>query len=120
MDEVIELHTDQITRYGGLDGIRDRGLLESAVSQPLAMFGGQFLHEDVFKMAAAYLFHLVMNHPFLDGNKRAGLASTMTFLMLNGIELKVDVLRVEDMVRDVAQGLLDKEGIAKFLRANVT
>ena len=67
--DLLRLHTDQITRYGGDPGIRDLGLLGSAIAQPQAGFGGQFLHADIFEMAAAYLFHIVQNHPCLDGNK---------------------------------------------------
>ena len=69
LDEVLEIHRDQIERYGGAAGIRDLGLLQSALAQPSATFGGQYLHADLHEMAAAYLYHLVQNHPFLDGNK---------------------------------------------------
>lgn len=74
-EDVLEIHADQIERYGGSGGIRDRGLLEAAVAMPQASFDGQLLHGDLFEMAAAYLYHLVQNHPFVDGNKRAGTAA---------------------------------------------
>src|SRR5512144_548986 len=90
LDEAIEIHRDQIARYGGSDDIRDVGLLQSALAMPAAMFGGKFLHADLYEMAAAYLFHLVQNHPSLDGNKRVGAAATLVFLLLNGVELDVD------------------------------
>lgn len=70
LDEILESHQNQIDTYGGSHGIRDIGLLESAIAQPETSFGGHYLHEDVFEMAAAYLFHLVMNHPFVDGKDR--------------------------------------------------
>jgi death on curing protein len=80
LDDILESHQNQIDTYGGGQGIRDIGLLESAIAQPEACFGGQFLHADVFEMAAAYLYHLVMNHPFVDGNKRVGLEAALIFL----------------------------------------
>ncbi|MEG4329587.1 Fic family protein, partial [Microcoleus sp. herbarium5] len=70
LDEVLELHDDQISSFGGTPGVRDEGLLESALAQPQATFGGQFLHSTISEQAAAYLYHIAMNHPFIDGNKR--------------------------------------------------
>lgn len=75
VDDVLEIHATQLDVYGGGAGLRDQGLLESAVAQPRASFGGDFAHEGLFAMAAAYLFHIVKNHPFVDGNKRTGLLS---------------------------------------------
>ena len=72
LDDVLESHREQIRVYGGSEGLRDLGLLESAIAQPPAGFGGVPLHRDLYEMAAAYLFHLVQNHPFIDGNKRVG------------------------------------------------
>src|SRR5580692_9224146 len=86
-DEVVEIHRDQIERYGGSLGIRDEGLLQSAVAMPEASFGGERLHASISGIAAAYLFHLAMNHPFIDGNKRVGAASAIVFLKMNGREL---------------------------------
>ncbi|MFN5897887.1 MAG: type II toxin-antitoxin system death-on-curing family toxin, partial [Planctomyces sp.] len=83
VSDVLESHQCQIEIYGGSPGIRDRGLLESAIAQPQTTFGGQYLHADVFEMAAAYLYHLVMNHPFVDGNKRVGLEAALVFLEIN-------------------------------------
>jgi death on curing protein len=87
LDDVLESHSEQIAAYGGRDGIRDLGLLESALAQPEAMFDGERLHADLFEMAAAYLLHLVMNHPFIDGNKRVGLEATLIFLEINGVSV---------------------------------
>jgi len=75
VDDVLDLHRDQIERYGGDLVIRDRGLIEAAVAMPRQSFGGQFLHADLFEMAAAYAFHLAESQAFLDGNKRTGLAA---------------------------------------------
>src|SRR6476661_4333770 len=90
LQEVLDLQTHQIARYGGSMGVRDLGLLESALAMPQAQFGGEFLHEDIYMMAAAYLFHITKNHPFVDGNKRAGLATMILFLNLNGLKLQAD------------------------------
>src|SRR6266550_2143606 len=99
--EVVELHNSRIRLYGGSEGIRDLGLLEAALAMPKASFGGQFLHEDLYAMAAAYLFHLVMNHPFVDGNKRIGLAAAILFLNYNGIELIAEIDSLTDLVLSV-------------------
>ncbi len=84
LDEVLALHEDQITRYGGRRGVRDLGLLISALGTPSATFDGRFLHDDLFEMAAAYLYHLARNHPFVDGNKRTAFAAALVFLWING------------------------------------
>src|SRR6266436_2077892 len=115
-DEVLIIHTDQIARYGGTPGVRDLGLLQSALAQPQATFGGQFLHADIYEMAAAYLFHLVQNHPFVDGNKRVGAAVTDIFLTLNGIELQADEKEYAALVLSVADGKMEKSDLAKFLQ----
>ncbi len=84
VDYVLEIHAGQIAEHGGSEGVRDMGVLESAVAQPMAQFGGQFLNHDLFEMAAALHFSLVLNHPFVDGNKRTALLATLTFLDING------------------------------------
>lgn len=119
LQEVIEVHRDQIERYGGSLGVRDMGLLQSAVAMPMAQFGGQFLHGDLFEMAAAYLFHLVQNHPFIDGNKRVGAASAAVFLLLNDCELTAPEDAYADLVLSVAQGQMQKSAIAEFFRSHV-
>ncbi|MSR58849.1 MAG: type II toxin-antitoxin system death-on-curing family toxin [Planctomycetaceae bacterium] len=119
LQEVIEIHRDQIERYGGSLGVRDFGLLQSAVAMPIAQFGGEFLHVDLFEMAAAYLFHLVQNHPFIDGNKRAGAATADVFLTLNDHEMTATEDAYAEFVLSVAQGQAKKSTIAEFFRANV-
>ncbi len=79
LEDVLEIHALQLARYGGADGLRDPGLLESALAQPQASFGGDFVHESLFAMAAAYLFHIVSNHAFVDGNKRTGYCPRWSF-----------------------------------------
>ena len=85
MDHVMRLHHSLLEHYGGDDGTRDVNLLQSAISQPQAMFGGSYLHAFPFEMAAAYLYHIGQNHPFLDGNKRTGAAAAIVFLGMNSI-----------------------------------
>ncbi len=116
--EVLEIHRDQSERYGGDPGIRDLGLLQSALAMPAAGFGGKYLHSDLIEMSAAYLFHIVQNHPFLDGNKRTGTVAAVVFLSLNGIELEADEAQLEKLVFYVAQGKAGKNTIADFLRKN--
>jgi death-on-curing protein len=118
LDEVLEIHRDQIERYGGAYGIRDFGLLQSAVETPMTQFDGNYLHPDPYTMAAAYLFHIAQNHPFIDGNKRTALVSTLWFLLLNDIEIIADESDLEEMVMAVARGELGKEDIANFFADN--
>ena len=116
LGEVLEIHRDQIERYGGDPGIRDLGLLQSALAMPAAGFGGRYLHSDLFAMAAAYLFHIVQNHPFADGNKRTGAVAALVFLSLNDIEIDADEEEFESMVLSVAQGRSDKAAVTEFFR----
>lgn len=112
VEVVLALHQRQLDRYGGSRGLRDRGLLESAVAQPQASFGGVYPHEGFFAMAAAYLFHIVSNHPFVDGNKRAGLLAAQVFLHLNGIVLLSDSEAFYELTMGVAEGRMDKATVA--------
>jgi death-on-curing protein len=114
----MELHKTRIEEYGGSLGVRDVGLLQSALEMPRAMFGGQFLHEDLFEMAAAYLYHLVQNHAFIDGNKRVGLAAALSFLYINGFDVIADENELTELVLSVAEGKTDKTVISDFLRRN--
>jgi death on curing protein len=119
LDEVVAIHRDQIERYGGSLGVRDWGLLKSAVAMPAATFGGQFLHSDLCEMAAAYLFHLVQNHPFIDGNKRVGAVAADVFLSLNDLQLMAGEDEFAELVLSVARGETSKSNTAEFLRAHV-
>jgi len=118
MEEAREIHADQIERYGGSPGIRDITLLQSAIAMPAAGFGGQYLHSDLFEMAAAYLFHIVKDHPFVDGNKRVGIASALVFLELNGVGMKATNDSLVEMVLAVVEHKMAKAGIAEFFRAH--
>ena len=118
LGEALEIHRDQIERYGGHPGIRDLSLLQSAPAMPATGFGGRYLHTDLFEMAAAYLFHITQNHPFIDGNKRIGVVASLVFLSLNGVEVEADEDEFEKTMLAVANGKLDKAAVAKFLRKN--
>jgi len=118
LDEIIEIHHDQIRRYGGRPGILDIGILKSTVAMPSATFDGNYLHTDIFEMASAYLFHIVRNHPFIDGNKRTGAVASIVFLMLNGIDFHADEDDLEKIVLRTAEGKIDKATIARFFESN--
>ena len=120
LDEVLAIHADQIHRYGGSHGLRDVTMLESALAMPEQSFGGSYLHGSLCEMAAAYLFHLVQNHAFVDGNKRAGLAVALAFLGLNNLRLGCDPDDLYELVIGVASGRRSKSDVAVFLEAHTT
>lgn len=115
VDDVIELHASQLELFGGGAGLRDQGLLESAVAQPQASFGGHLAHDGLFAMAATYLFHLVSNHPFVDGNKRIGLIAALVFLDLNGVSIAHPTEALYELTMGVAEGRIDKAAVAAEL-----
>ena len=114
--EIIEIHDYQISRFGGAAGVRDIELLKSAIGMPSATFGGEFLHPSVIEMAAAYLYHLGENHPFVDGNKRVGAMAALIFLDMNGFEFDASDEDFTAMVLKVASGEMMKSEISLFLR----
>ncbi len=116
LDEVLALHVDQIRRYGGRPGTRDLELLKSALGTPEASYDGAYLHPSVAEMAAAYLYHIVRNHPFVDGNKRVGLIAALVFLGLNKLTLAADPEALFDLVLGVAAGTVAKAEVAVFLQ----
>src|SRR6185436_4047419 len=105
---VREIHAEAIVRFGGSDGVRDSALLESAVAAPQASFGGKSPYRDLAEVAAAYLYYLCRNHPFIDGNKRTALGACIVFLRLNGIEPSPDGTEWENLVLAIATGGLDR------------
>ena len=113
---VREIHAEAIARFGGSDGVRDSALLESAVAAPQASFGGRSPYLDLTELAAAYLYYLCRNHPFIDGNKRGALGSCIVFFRLNGIEPKPDGPEWEELVLAIASGNLDREQATIRLR----
>lgn len=118
LDEVLAIHAEQIRRYGGRTGLRDLGLLRSALGMPETTFDGEFLHGTLFEMAAAYLFHIARNHPFADGNKRTALMCALVFLGLNGRRLDAESEALYELVDGVAAGSVDKAEVSVFLRQN--
>ena len=119
LDEVLAIHAHQIRRYGGQPGLRDRSLLESALAMPRATFAGEDLHPSIIEKGAAYLFHVVKNHPFVDGNKRTGLACCLVFLRLNGVAIVASDDELVDLVVAVAGGRGSKSDVAVFLASHV-
>jgi death-on-curing protein len=120
LDEVLAIHADQIERYGGSLGIRDRGLLESALAMPEATYSGDDLHPSLCEKAAAYSFHLVKNHAFVDGNKRVGLAVCLAFLAMNDTFVHASDDELVELVYGFAKGRSSKADVAVFLRDHVT
>jgi death-on-curing protein len=116
LDEVLAIHVHQVERYGGAFGLRDRPLLESALAMPGATFGEEYLHPSLEEQAAAYLFHLVSNHPFLDGNKRVGLACALVFLGLNAVRIRATDDELVEITLGVATGSCSKADVAVFFR----
>jgi death on curing protein len=114
---VREIHAEAIAKFGGLDGVRDTALLESAVAAPQASFGGKSAYADIAEVAAAYLYYLCKNHAFLDGNKRTALGACIVFLRLNEIEPKADGAEWEELVLGVASSTIDRDEATVRLRA---
>jgi death-on-curing protein len=116
LEDVLLIHEEQLARYGGSAGLRDQGLLESALGMPRATFGGQFVHEDLFTMAAAYAFHIAENQAFVDGNKRTGVLVAVVFLELNGYIVEEPPSRFYEVMIAIAERRTDKAGLAETLR----
>ena len=114
VEEVIDFHAEMIDEFGGAHGIRDLGLLISAIEMPKATMFGEFLHASSYDKAAAYLYHIVCNHPFKDGNKRTGTVVALTFLEVNNILLDYDERKLEELVIEIAKGVAEKPAVAQF------
>ena len=117
---VLQIHARVVEEFGGDPGLRDRGLLESAVAMPQSTFAGEFLHASLAEKAAAYHYHLCSNHPFLDGNKRVAVATAEVFLLSNGSELTASDDELEEMTLGVARGQLSKELVIAFFKQHVS
>ena len=117
---VREIHTEAIKQFGGLKRVRDENLLASAVLTPQSRFGGKSPYADIVEVAAAYLFYICKNHPFLDGNKRTAMMAGIVFLRLNGIESKADNHQWEKLMLDVASGKIDRDITTQRLRKLIT
>jgi len=119
VDRVLRLHDMELRLFGGADGVRDLGLLESAIGNAEATFGGEFLHQDLFEMAAAYLYGICRNHPFVDGNKRTAVTSALVFLEVHDVWVESNDDELYDLVIATAEARVDKSDIAEFLRERV-
>ena len=113
---VREIHTEALEKFGGLEGVRDENLLASAVLTPQSSFGGKSPYADIVDVAAAYLFYICGNHPFLDGNKRTAMMAAIVFLRLNGIDTLPDSERWEQLMLEVAASKLDRDATTRRLR----
>lgn len=118
-DEAMLAHVRIIELFGGSLGLRDRGLLQSALSTPSQAFGGNYLHDFPHEMAAAYLYHVVKNHPFVDGNKRTGAALARIFLLTNDCAFDPDETAYGDLTLGVAAGTSEKGDVITFFKAHV-
>lgn len=114
--EIIEIHKNQLSNYGGEEGIRNISLLSSAIAMPKSTFEGNYLHKDLFEIAAAYVYHISQNHPFVDGNKRTALVSGLIFLDFNNIYLDDPKEELYKMMMNTASGKMNKNKIAEILR----
>ncbi|MEH2037411.1 type II toxin-antitoxin system death-on-curing family toxin [Nostoc sp.] len=119
ISQVLDIHQDEINSFGGTSGVRDEGLLDSALAQPQATFGGELLHPTIHEQAAAYLYHLAMNHPFIDGNKRTAFAVMDTFITLNGYSLNLSQEQAYNLVIQVVQKEISKEELSALLELHL-
>jgi death-on-curing protein len=113
---VREIHLEAIAQFGGSDGVRELALLESAIAAPQASFGGKSMYADLPEIAAAYLYYICRNHPFIDGNKRAALGACLVFLQLNGLNPAPDGQPWEDLTLGIAASQLDRDRATARLR----
>ena len=114
--EVLEIHNNQISLYGGEKGIRDINLLSSALAMPKATFDGKYLCNNIFEMAASYAFHICQNHPFIDGNKRVALVTALIFLEFNKIEINDPTSKLYDIMMDISKGNKGKKELENIFR----
>jgi death-on-curing protein len=115
-EQILDLHAFQIERYGGSGGLRDRGAVESAAARPAMTFGGEDLYGDLAAKAAALMHSLVMNHAFVDGNKRVGAHAALVFILINGHEPTMTPKELEETALAVARGEMDVEPLTIWFR----
>lgn len=119
VEDVLAIHANTIGVEGGSPGLRDAGLLESAVLMPQQQFGGDYLHRGLATMAAAYLFHIAQNHSFYDGNKRTAVLAALVFLDVNGVDALPEPDELEQATLAVAAGEMSKEELVDWMKARV-
>ena len=117
IDLVLDIHSEQLALFGGSDGLRDRGLLESALARPVNKHA--YGETELAALAASYAFGIARNHPFIDGNKRVAFASFLVFLGLNGVSFRVEPAHATASILALAAGELDEEGFARWVKANL-
>jgi death-on-curing protein len=117
-EQILLLHSELIKEFGGLDGLRDEGLLDSALAAPFQSFGGEEMLATIQQKAARLGFGLVKNHPFVDGNKRIGTHAMLMFLAMNGIELAYMQADLSDVILKVAAGETGFEGLVDWIRSH--
>ena len=115
---VLDVHAEQLALFGGADGVRDLGLLESALGRPLNKFA--YGETGLAALAAAYAFGIARNHPFVDGNKRAAFASIIVFLGLNGVDFDVPPEAATAIILGMAAGEIDEDGLARWIADNIS
>jgi death-on-curing protein len=116
LDDILQIQADTIAQEGGMPGVRDIALIDSAVAAPRASFGGEFLHPDLAAMTAALMFALIGNHGFIDGNKRVGTLAALVFREVNGVEEFPPAPELESVALAVARGEMDRESLAVWWR----
>ena len=118
LNTAMSIHQDLVDTYGGSQGVRDKELLISALAQVKSTFNGEYLHKSIYEMAAAYLFHIIQNHPFIDGKKRTGIMLAMIFQSLHGIDMNCEEKQLDQYVFRVANGKESKKEISSWLEKN--
>jgi death on curing protein len=116
IEEVIYFHDRLIEKYGGLSGLRDLGLLTSALAMPQQCFRGEELHRTLYEKAAAYMYHVIKNHAFIDGNKRTGVMASLVFLQRNGENLEFDQFILEEFAVAIAENKITKTELSILLQ----
>jgi len=119
LENIIDIHDHLLQAFGGSYGLRDQNLLESALHQPQLQFDNRYVCDDLCSMAAAYAYHIIKNHPFVDGNKRTGVFSAITFLEFNDQMIDLGNQQLYQLAIDIAESKIPKDAIAEFLRKNV-
>ena len=119
LGEILDIHHQVTQRSGGSEGVRDLGALESAIAQPRMTFGGEDLYPTIVDKASSLGFSIVMNHPFVDGNKRTGHAAMEIFLVLNALEINASTDEQETIILNLASGALDRDIFTSWLHANI-
>ena len=117
---ILYFHEQLIQNYGGKHGIRDNKLFESAIEQPKSTFKGEYLHDSIIKMAAAYGYHLCNNHPFVDGYKRIALVTMDVFLQRNGYQINASEKEAYKIMMQLSSGQLSKKDLTAWLKTNTS